>query len=264
MLSTLKKSRGSIIILLFWSIASLATDQENGRARKILTEAVDRTRNASFVASNPALLPATSDVVLYHKVLPDKTILERYEHKSNGRTEIGIYNSDGYFLLMDKCDIAIKSPGQRWDNVATSFDGISYLPQVTFSMTDSTYMNIPCHKIMVKMPVDDNFLSEYYNAPLTDLRLNRDILIPTISCYLVGKESHFIYAGSWFNAQTGKPLGGGPQNWGKVEFKELSDDLFKLPSNVKIKKAEQWADVRKLQKKNISFHLPQNIDSGLS
>ena len=221
---------------------------------KMVDSALNFPLSKSFKASGLVLNGQELDIVFFSK--PGENIrFERFEAPvPNGDTRVGIYNAaDGQFLWVEGRDheiigntvmkTLIEYPGLldfRRTIRLNMHSGVA----AEYSVAEDEYNGIPCYKIWVIFPDDDDSVRTLSRIVPEQFEKYKDAArreaVTKILLWIGKGDNQFIYAYEFYDALGNKRES---MQWNSVEFIPLSDELFRLPAGVTVEEAKTKEEV---------------------
>lgn len=245
----------SMLLLLCASCLNIREDASQ-KAERILRESLDKLSSTSH--KKTIFLNTQREarqIVIYTKIKHDGTTNSRSEQfllnpkdsLSTPMSIITIKNKDGNFVIIGDTVVELLFEMKNTGDILK--------PEFRYSLSNGLYKNIPCYIITQKTTFDNDSYDEYISlhphlvkklAP-EQLKLLAERIFAAKIINYIDMDSGVIYEASGYNAN------GEKINSSEYELidssTELSDELFKIPENCSVVKANTMEDLSKITRK---------------
>lgn len=230
-----KKLAFSMLVFLV-SIFIYAQNEKSETIRELLFKAKDITEKETFKSVTLKNYQGKRIENILYQAYVDGTRLIRRETIVNGVIdEIIISNRSGIYYISGNKEFIIKNeiktpeynPALDWNFM---LDRLDWNYNCTYSMVKDKLNGIPCYKITMQSPDDEEGMAKMIGKSVQYVRDNKSILQHTflaLRIFWVGEKNNFIYSCAFYSAN-GKKIYS--QNAGEIEFmKNIDKSFFATP-----------------------------------
>ena len=272
----------ALLVLYLLPITIFADEVHDAKAlmQKALTFS-EQTAYTAEVADPTGVVPndQTGNATIYRKPTPSGYVV-RAEIPLNDRNMIIVINDDGRFQFSEQSTdvahmnyanpLAHHEPAFLIDmRYGRSFDiaNVAKNEHLTYEFDgEVNYKSIPCYKVTLKMPTDNETLALMTNRSVEEIAANKELIMthsPMVIQCLIGKDKPFLHSVSFYTA--GGDILMSRQIDDRVTFStDLADSLFELPKNAtitEVKSQEEWQNfmtkVTSIEKKEAKSFSPR-------